>query len=176
MDHAREVHSHLGVEDRRAHRPAGVDDREHRRRDDVVKPRRAGRLGIEVQGIGLTHRVGVLADLLAPDRVGRGGVGLADGGGVSDIGAESMRAPGQMMTGTAPPSTDHAAPATLEAACEQRNTITVCDLLGSGQALDRQAGCRRLEHLVAGAAARRPRSGRRGRPARAIARWPQGRG
>src|SRR5580698_10034759 len=31
---------------------------------------------------------------------------------------------GQMITGTAPPSTDHAAPATFEAASEHRNTIT----------------------------------------------------
>ena len=50
VDHVGEVHPHLGVEQRAGHRPAGVDDGEHRRRDDVGVARGPRRLGIEVQG------------------------------------------------------------------------------------------------------------------------------
>ena len=48
---------------------AGVDDREHRRRDEVGVTGGAGRLEVEMQRVGLPHRGRVLADLLAPDRV-----------------------------------------------------------------------------------------------------------
>ncbi len=38
-----------------------------------------------------------------------------------------------MITGTVPPSTDHAAPATLDAASEHRNTITAAISPGLGR-------------------------------------------
>ena len=64
----------LGVEQRRAHRPASVDDREHRRRDDIGVARRSGGVDVEVQRVGLADGRGELADLLAADRVvDRGG-------------------------------------------------------------------------------------------------------
>ena len=50
-------------------RGRGVDDREHRRRDEVGVAGGARRLEVEVQRVGLPHRERVLADLLAPDRV-----------------------------------------------------------------------------------------------------------
>ena len=54
-----------------------------------------------------------------------------------------------MMTGTAPPSTDQAAPATSEACSEHRNTITAAISSGRGEAPDGQAGRRRVQHLAA---------------------------
>ena len=54
-----------------------------------------------------------------------------------------------MITGTAPPSTDHAAPATFEAASEQRNAITAAI---SSSVPKRPSGCRAgggPEHLLA---------------------------
>jgi hypothetical protein len=78
VDHAREVDPDLGVEQRRPQRGEAVDDREHRRRHDVVVARRPRGLDVEVQRVGLTDRQGVLADLLAPDGVLRGRIGLAD--------------------------------------------------------------------------------------------------
>src|SRR3954454_12551732 len=69
MDHAHEVDADLLVEDRRADRAGGVDDREHRRRHDVAEARVPCSRTIEVDLVGLPHGVRVLADLLAPHLV-----------------------------------------------------------------------------------------------------------
>ena len=74
----REVDADLGVEHPLRDRGHRVDDREHRRRDDVVVARGARGLDVEVQRIGLADGARVLAHLLAPDRVGGRRVGLAD--------------------------------------------------------------------------------------------------
>ena len=65
----RVVDPELGIEEHRRDRPHCVDDREHRRSDDVRVARLAGGLDVEVQRIGLADRTRVLAHLLAPDRV-----------------------------------------------------------------------------------------------------------
>ena len=72
VDHHREVELDLGVEDRRPDRRGAVDDCEHRRRQQVRVAGRAGRLEVHAHGVGLADRARVLADLLAPDRVGDG--------------------------------------------------------------------------------------------------------
>src|SRR6185437_1040974 len=82
VHHHREVELDLGVEDRGPDRRRAVDDREHRGREQVGVAGRASRIQVHAHGIALADRPRVLADLLAPDGVGHGLVGLADRFGV----------------------------------------------------------------------------------------------
>ena len=131
---AREVDPDLGVEHPLRDGRHRVDDREHRRRDDVGVAGLARGLDVEVQRVGLAHGAGVLAHLLAPDRVHAGRIGLADDVGVDghEAAAVCQRAL-QMKLGTVPPSADHAAPATVLARAEQRKTITAAISSGSAK-------------------------------------------
>src|SRR3954453_4600411 len=79
VDHAHEVDGDLRVEDRRPDRAGRVDDREHRRRDDVAKAGALGRAAVEVDLVGLAYGVCVFADLFAPDFVLVRWEGLSDG-------------------------------------------------------------------------------------------------
>jgi hypothetical protein len=67
-DH-REVHPDRGVEHRGSHGAGGVDDGEHRWRDDRPKARLVRGVGIEMDRVGLADDVRVLPDLLASDLV-----------------------------------------------------------------------------------------------------------
>ena len=91
MDHPGEVDPDLGVEKRRRHRRAAVDDREHRRGEEVGIAGRAGGLDVEVQRIRLADGVRVFPDLLAPCRVDQGRIALADGGGGDGHGADAIQ-------------------------------------------------------------------------------------
>ena len=59
-----------------------------------------------------------------------------------------------MITGTVPPSTDHAAPVTLDAAVRAQEGDHRGDLVRGGQPADRGAPRDLLEHLLAGDAPR----------------------
>jgi hypothetical protein len=65
----REAHRHIRVEHRHHDRRRRIDDREHRRSDDIGIPRATRGPHIEVHGIGLTHHERILANLLAPHRL-----------------------------------------------------------------------------------------------------------
>ena len=77
VDHHREVDAHLGVEPRAADGAPRVDDREHRRRGDVAEAGRLRLLAVEVDGVVLADRPGVLLDLLLAHLVLERRVGLA---------------------------------------------------------------------------------------------------
>ena len=82
VNHHREVHFHLGVEQRWRNRWGAVDDREHRRGYDVGVAGVASGFLVEMQRIGLTDRAGVLLDLLATHCICGGLVFLSDRFGV----------------------------------------------------------------------------------------------
>src|SRR3954470_22788972 len=54
VDHAHEVDPDLAVEDRRTYGPGRVDDREHRRRDDIAEAGRSRCVAVEVDGVRLS--------------------------------------------------------------------------------------------------------------------------